>query len=80
MTSILKEISYSHITFSEDVYSSQEIFVVLHGFQLKENALTVQKILNEHKKYRVNQTSFVISSPNYQIIQTHKNLDVYPLN
>ncbi len=80
LTSILKEISYSHITFSEDVYSSQEIFVVLHGFQLKENALTVQKILNEHKKYRVNQTSFVISSPNYQIIQTHKNLDVYPLN
>jgi len=35
------------------------------------------EVLREKKEYRINRPYFEISSPNYKVIQIHKNLNDY---
>ncbi len=62
---------------SVDVYTPQQLFVVVWGFHTREEVdhfkekLTKEKIL-QHKK-----GSFVISSKNYGVLLMHKNLAEY---
>ena len=71
-----KEIRHFDLTASKDVYSQNTVFVVVHGFNTLSGALGFSDMLKANKQ-QIDKEYFSISSPNYQIIQIHKNLEDY---
>ena len=51
-------------------------FIVVHGFKNIEGARGLGDLLKERKS-KITRQYFAISSPNYEIVQMHKNLDEY---
>lgn len=74
---IIEELGYSHLKVSFDVYNTDEVFVVVHGFNSKERVEGFQELISLNKKYQITKNSFYISTPNYRILQIHKNLNIY---
>ena len=68
---------YTDMATSIDYYDPQTQFVVVHGLKTKLGARGFGEVLKENKKYLIKNPFFEISSPNYKIIQIHKNLDEY---
>lgn len=73
----LADYYYTDMVTSIDYYDPQTKFVVVHGLKTKLGARGFGEVLKENKKYKINKPYFEISSPNYKIIQIHKNLDDY---
>lgn len=73
------EIKYFELSTSKDMYNENTIFVVVHGLNSIQGALGFGALLKESKeiKEKIDREYFGISSPNYQIIQIHKNLESY---
>jgi len=73
------EVKYFELSTSIDMYNSNTNFVVVHGLNSIQGALGFSEIINEKKKNKdkIEREYFGISSPNYQIIQIHKNLESY---
>ena len=69
--------TYSSMSTSIDYYNSDTIFVVIHGLNTRLGGNGFAEVLKEDKKYRIQNSHFEISSPNYRIIQIHKNMDEY---
>ncbi|WP_338359693.1 tetratricopeptide repeat protein [Yeosuana marina] len=74
---VLKTIKYYDLTTSVDVYNPDTTFVIIHGLKNQVVAKTFNQLLTKEDIKKINKGYFVISSPNYQIIQIHKNLDAY---
>lgn len=77
---INKYITESHndnLKLSVDMYDKNKTLLVVHGFLSKETALAVNSLLQDVKGYKVKQKGMPISTHNYKVIQTHKNLEVY---
>ncbi len=72
----VENLNYYYVKTSKDVYNKNIIFVVVHGFKSIDGALEFGKILKDYKN-PILKEFFAISSPNYQTIQLHKNLDEY---
>lgn len=72
----VKKVKYFDLKTSKDIYNKNTIFVVVHGFRSIDGALGFDEILKDYK-HPIDKEHFAISSPNYQIIQIHKNLDEY---
>ena len=68
---------YTDMVNSIDYYDPQTKFVIVHGLKTKLGARGFGEVLKENKKYLIKKPFFEISSPNYKIIQIHKNLDEY---
>ena len=68
---------YTDMVTSIDYYDPQTKLVIVHGLKTKLGARGFGEVLKENKKYKINNPHFEISSPNYKIIQIHKNLDDY---
>ena len=62
---------------SIDYYDPETRFVIIHGLNTKLGARGMAQVLEEDKKYKIKKPFFEISSPNYKIVQIHKNLDDY---
>lgn len=77
LTNIIEELDYTHLNISFDVYDTQQVFVVVHGFGSKERAEGFKELLSVNKKYLIKRNSFYITTPNYRILQIHKNLENY---
>ena len=73
----LADYYYTDMVTSIDYYDPQTKFVIVHGLKTKLGARGFGEVLKENKKYKINKPYFEISSPNYKIIQIHKNLDDY---
>ena len=73
----LLERNYFEMTTSIDYYDPDTRLVVVHGLNTKLGARGFAQVLNESKKYKIKRPFFEISSPNYKIVQIHKNLDAY---
>ncbi|MCF8713662.1 hypothetical protein JM658_02390 [Joostella atrarenae] len=73
----LKDLKYTHVTYSKDVYNPNKVFLVVHGFDTKLHAEGYAELLNINKDYLVDNEKFVISSSNYKKVQIHKNLTSY---
>lgn len=73
----LADYYYSDMVTSIDYYDPQTKLVIVHGLKTKLGARGFGEVLNENKKYKIKYPYFEISSPNYKIIQIHKNLDEY---
>lgn len=77
LDSVLKTIKYYRLSSSVDVYNIETTFVLVHGLKNETVAKTFTQLLTDENKQKITKPFFVISSPNYQIIQIHKNLETY---
>ncbi|WP_299524265.1 tetratricopeptide repeat protein [Winogradskyella sp.] len=82
---IEKKITYFDLSTSKDVYDENTTFVVVHGLTSIQGASGfAQLLVSDEKdkrgrpvKPKITKDYFAISSPNYTIIQRHKNLNAY---
>ena len=72
----VSKVAYFNLTTSIDVYDTNTIFVVVHGLKSAQGASGFAEILEENK-HKIVRDFYSISSPNYEIIQRHKNLNEY---
>jgi hypothetical protein len=77
LNNVLKTVKYYDLTSSVDVYDSNTTLVLVHGIKNKVVASTFDQLLSKEEKKKINKPYFIISSPNYQIVQIHKKLDAY---
>lgn len=73
----IKELNYTNMTTSIDYYNPETRLVMVHGLNSKLGTQGFGEVLRERKGYKIKKPFFEISSPNYKIIQIHKNLDSY---
>ncbi len=82
---IEKKITYFDLSTSKDVYDENTTFVVVHGLTSIQGASGFAQLLVADEKDdrgrpvkpKITKEYFAISSPNYAIIQRHKNLNAY---
>ena len=72
---LVKTTENSGLDFSSDIYDPQEVFVVVHGFQSREMASRFAEQLPQEEGQEI--PFFTISSPNYRVVQIHKNKEAY---
>ncbi len=72
----IEKVAYFDLSTSIDVYSEDFTFVVVHGLTSAQGASGFAELLKE-RKIKITRSFYAISSPNYSIIQRHKNLDQY---
>jgi hypothetical protein len=77
LTRLIKELKFNYLESSVDYYSPSKVLVVVHGLYSKEGAKGFAETIKENKKYKIALPYIEISSPNYAIVQVHKNLDLY---
>ncbi|OYQ33290.1 gliding motility protein [Flavobacterium cyanobacteriorum] len=65
------------ITLSTDIYTLDEDFVVIHGFNSRLAAVDAVSILKDYKGYKVAETPIIISSEDYKVVQVKKNLNEF---
>ena len=73
----ISDLHYTNMKTSIDYYDPQTEFVIIHGLNTMLGARGFGEVLNEKKEYKVKKPYFEISTPNYKMIQIHKNLDDY---
>tara|TARA_R110000850_G_scaffold271031_2_gene404850 strand:+ start:246930 stop:249386 length:2457 start_codon:yes stop_codon:yes gene_type:complete len=73
----IKELKFTYLESSIDFYSPSKVLVVVHGLYSREGAKGFAETIKENKKYKITLPYIEISSPNYAIVQVHKNLDLY---
>ncbi|WP_353777073.1 hypothetical protein [Winogradskyella sp. 3972H.M.0a.05] len=70
--------TYFDLSTSKDVYNEDITFVVVHGLKSIGGAAGFAEIISDKEdKDPIVRSFFAISSPNYAIIQRHKNLEAY---
>lgn len=67
----------SEMSTSIDYYDPGTRLVIIHGLNTKMGGRGLAEVLKEDKKYKIKRPFFEISSPNYKIVQIHKNLEDY---
>lgn len=73
----IKEGLNNTITLSNDIYTMNENFVVIHGFHNKLAAQDAVSVLKDYKAYKISETPIIISSEDYKVVQVKKNLTEY---
>ena len=81
----VKKVTYFDLTTSKDVYDQNTTFVVVHGLKSIQGASGFAQLLQTAEKDKrgrpvkpkITKDYIAISSPNYAIIQRHKNLNAY---
>ena len=79
LNKIIEPLTYYDLTVSRDVYTVDKTLVVIHGFKSLAGASSFGRDLEYDPKKRkplITRPYFAISSPNYAIIQRHKNLEM----
>lgn len=62
---------------SIDYYDPTTRLLIIHGLNTKLGGRGMAEVMKEDKRYKIKRPFFEISSPNYKIVQIHKNLDAY---
>lgn len=65
------------LTYSVDIYTMTEKFLVMHGMNSEANATDIITILKDYKDYKIAEPLKVISSENYKIVQIKKNFEEF---
>ncbi|MDP2686933.1 MAG: hypothetical protein Q8O62_06910 [Aequorivita sp.] len=73
----ITDYKYTNMSSSIDYYDPQTRLVIVHGLSTKLGARGFGEVLKENKDFKIKHPFFEISSPNYKIIQIHKNLGEY---
>ena len=77
LTKFIEERSIGKLTLSNDIYTMEDNFLVIHGISTEESAKGIATILKEFKDYKVKNTPYIISNENYKIVQIKKNFETY---
>ena len=64
---------------SEDIYTLTDNFIVIHGFDSKDAAISVLAVLQLHKNYKLKDKVYIISTEDYKIVQMKKKLEEWIL-
>lgn len=72
----ISKVNFFDLSTSVDVYDAHTVFVVVHGLTSAQGASGFAEILKE-TKHKIDRNFYSISSPNYEIVQRHKNLNEY---
>ncbi len=64
---------------SEDIYTETDNFIVIHGFDNKDAAISVLAVLQLHKNYKLTDKVYIISTEDYKIVQMKKKLNEWIL-
>ncbi|MFY7988283.1 MAG: tetratricopeptide repeat protein [Flavobacterium sp.] len=64
---------------SEDIYTETDNFIVIHGFDNKDAAISVLSVLQLHKNYKLTDKVYIISTEDYKIVQMKKKLNEWVL-
>lgn len=72
----VSQIRYFDLSVSKDIYNNNTTFVVVHGLKSINGARGFADLLRE-RKANITRPYIAISSPNYEIVQRHKNLKDY---
>ncbi|MFC4722913.1 tetratricopeptide repeat protein [Geojedonia litorea] len=72
----IADIRYFELSATKDVYDKNTTFIVIHGFNDMGGAVGFADLLRERKS-KIIRPYIAISSPNYETVQLHKNLDEY---
>ena len=73
----ITSLNETKMSISLDYFNPTTLFVIIHGLDSKLGSKGFAEVLRENKEYKVQYPYFEISSPNYKVIQLHKNLDDY---
>lgn len=72
----ISKINYFSLSTSVDFYDANTTFVVVHGLKSIQGSAGFAEILKDTKD-KIDREFYSISSPNYEIVQRHKNLNEY---
>nr|WP_321234009.1 hypothetical protein [uncultured Psychroserpens sp.] len=72
----ISKINYFDLSTSVDFYDANTTYVVVHGLTSIQGASGFAEILKENKN-KIDRNFYSISSPNYEIVQRHKNINEY---
>jgi tetratricopeptide (TPR) repeat protein len=72
----ISKVNYFDLSTSVDFYDGTTTFVVVHGLTSIQGASGFAEILKETKN-KIDRNFYSISSPNYEIVQRHKNINEY---
>ena len=64
---------------SEDIYTLTDNFIVIHGFDNKDAAISALSVLQLHKNYKLTDKVYIISTEDYKIVQMKKKLEEWIL-
>ena len=73
----IKEGVNNDIKLTTDIYTTNENFIVMHGFISKLSAEDAVTVLKDYKEYKITETPVVISSEDYKVVQIKKNYVEY---
>ncbi len=76
----IEDLRYTNMSTSIDYYDPQTKLVIVHGLRTKMGARGFGEVLKERKESKIKHPFFEIATPNYKIIQIHKNLEDYLKN
>ena len=69
--------SNQRLSYSYDVYTENESFIVIHGMNSQAEARNVLEQLKQNKEFKIVDVAIVISNEDYKVIQIKKNLSDY---
>ncbi|MGO1584990.1 type IX secretion system periplasmic lipoprotein PorW/SprE [Mesonia sp.] len=71
------EFGFTDLSTSIDIYTPNETLLIVHGLKSKLGAEGFGEKLLKEKEYKIKHQNIGIASPDYKIVQVHKNLDDY---
>jgi hypothetical protein len=72
----VSKVVYFDLSTSVDFYDANTTFVVVHGLKSIQGSAGFAELLKENET-KIDRNFYAVSSPNYEIIQRHKNLNEY---
>lgn len=79
VTKYIKDTNAVALKSSEDIYTLTDNFIVIHGFDNKDAAISVLSVLQLHKNYKLTDKVYIISTEDYKIVQMKKKLQEWIL-
>jgi len=76
LNTAIADVAYFDLYTSIDKYDLETTFVVVHGLTSFQGAEGFKDLLGD-KSNKIKMDHLPVSSENYEVIQIHKNLDVY---
>ena len=76
LNTVIPDVTYFDLYTSIDKYDLETTFVVVHGLTSFQGAEGFKDLLGD-KSNKIKMDHLPVSSENYEVIQIHKNLDVY---
>lgn len=75
VTKYIQDTNAVALKLSSDIYNVENDFIVVHGFDDKEAALSVLSVLQDYKNYKISDQAYIISTEDYKIVQMKKKLE-----